>query len=76
MDASGDLTKDTHEMAIDRMVQAGVIPISTNALMAELQKTWNRKDAAAWGELYGAISPNYQAVVESFNSKPGNSNSK
>jgi hypothetical protein len=47
-------------------VQAGVVPISTNAVVSELQRTWNRPDAAAWAEIYGAVSPNYQAAIESY----------
>jgi hypothetical protein len=33
-------------------VQAGVVPIDTGAVGAELQKTWNRPDAEQWGEVY------------------------
>jgi hypothetical protein len=40
--------------------------MSTNAVFCELQRTWNRPDAAEFGALYGAYAPNYQAVAESF----------
>jgi hypothetical protein len=49
-----------------RMVQAGVVPITTNAVVSELQRTWNRPDAARFGELYGIVAPNYRAAIESF----------
>ena len=32
----------------------------------ELQRTWNRSDAAPVAELYTMVSPNYRAVMESF----------
>jgi len=35
-----------------RVAQAGVVPIDTGAVGAELQKTWNRPDAEQWGEVY------------------------
>jgi len=41
-------------------------PVSTNAAVGELQRTWNRPDAAEFGALYGAFSPNYQTAMESF----------
>jgi hypothetical protein len=40
--------------------------MSTNAVFCELQRTWNRPDAAAFGALYGEYAPNYKAVVESY----------
>jgi len=49
-----------------RLAQAVVVPVSTNMVFCELQRTWNRPDAAAFGALYGAYAPNYQAVMESF----------
>lgn len=66
IDASGDPSEMASRTTVARLAQAGVIPISTNAVLSELQRTWNRPDAAAFGALYGAVAPNYQAVVESF----------
>jgi len=43
-----------------------VVPVSTNAVFCELQRTWTRPDAAEFGALYGAYAPNYHAVMESF----------
>lgn len=54
------------QTTIARMTQAGVIPISTNAVVGEFQRTWNRPDAAEFAALYAAFIPNYQAVIESY----------
>jgi nicotinamidase-related amidase len=66
IDASGDVSPMASQVTLARLVQAGVIPISTNAVVSELQRTWNRPDAAAWAEIYGAVSPNYRAAIESY----------
>jgi len=65
-DASGDPSPMASQTTIARMSQAGIIPMSTNAVFCELQRTWNRPDAAQWGELYAAYAPNYGAVAESY----------
>lgn len=43
VDASGASSKEAHETAIKRMVQAGVIPITWLQVMCELQRDWARK---------------------------------
>ncbi len=65
-DASGDPSPMASQTTIARMSQAGIVPMSTNAVFCELQRTWNRPDAAQWGELYAAYAPNYGAVAESY----------
>jgi hypothetical protein len=35
-------------------------------VFCEVQRTWNRPDAEQYGELYALYSPNYRAVVESY----------
>jgi hypothetical protein len=50
-----------------RFVQAGVVPTSANAVLCELQRTWNRPDAAEIAQLYAMVAPNYTAVMESYN---------
>jgi hypothetical protein len=52
--------------ALARFVQGGVIPVTTNAVLSEVHRTWNRPEAAKIGELYAHVSPNYAAVVESY----------
>ena len=47
------------------MIQAGVVPMDTAAVVSELQKTWTRSDAPQWAEAYSALFPNYQLLVES-----------
>src|ERR1700704_2670978 len=50
-DASGGVTAEAHEMAVRRMVQAGVTPITWLAVASELQRDWAREDTAkALGE--------------------------
>jgi nicotinamidase-related amidase len=39
-DATGDDTKETHDTAIMRLVQAGVVPMTTLAMMAEWFRDW------------------------------------
>ncbi|HKR55988.1 MAG TPA: isochorismatase family protein [Gemmatimonadales bacterium] len=66
LDASGDESVLAAHATTDRMTAAGIVPLSTNALVCEVQRTWNRPDAAQYGALYGEMAPNYRAVVESF----------
>jgi len=66
MDASGDPSEMASRTTLARLAQAGVIPVSTNAVFCELQRTWNRPDAADFAALYAAYAPNYQAAMESF----------
>lgn len=68
MDASGDVSKLAADAAMTRMAAAGIAPVTTNTILSETHRTWNRPDAADWGALYGEVSPGYRAVTESFNS--------
>jgi nicotinamidase-related amidase len=43
-DASGGVTREAHEMAMDRMVRAGVVPITAMAVVGELQRDWAREE--------------------------------
>lgn len=45
LDAIGGVSKVAHESAVQRMVQAGVRPITTLALACELQRDWGRPGA-------------------------------
>lgn len=42
-DASGGVSKEAHDMAVRRMVQAGVVPITWLAVMGEWQRDWARE---------------------------------
>jgi nicotinamidase-related amidase len=66
MDASGDPSEMASRTTLARFTQAGVIPTSANAVICEVHRTWNRSDAAQLAELYCMVSPNYQAVMESY----------
>ncbi len=46
-DASGGVSLEAHDMAVRRMVQAGVVPITTSAVMGEWQRDWAREGTAA-----------------------------
>ncbi|AKQ55789.1 isochorismatase [Bordetella hinzii] len=54
------------EITLARVVQAGVVPMDTAAVASELQRTWNRADAAKWAEVYTKIFPAYQLLIESY----------
>ena len=66
IDASGDPSEMASRTTLARFAQAGIIPTSTNAVLSELQRTWNRPDAARWGALYNELVPNYRAASESY----------
>jgi hypothetical protein len=66
IDASGDVSEMASQVSLARLTQAGVIPITTNAVVGEFQRTWNRPDAAKFAELYATFAPHYRAAIESF----------
>ncbi|MDB6024093.1 MAG: putative amidohydrolase [Verrucomicrobiales bacterium] len=66
MDASGDMSEMASQTTLARMTQAGIIPVTVNVVVCELQRTWARPDAAAYGALYHDLVPNYRAVAESY----------
>lgn len=43
-DASGDISKEAHDQAVTRMVQAGARPITSVQYVLELQRDWSRKE--------------------------------
>jgi nicotinamidase-related amidase len=46
-DACGAVTIEAHDMAVRRMIQAGVVPINWLAVLGEWQRDWARADTAA-----------------------------
>lgn len=66
IDASGDPSEMASRTSIARFVQGGVVPTSTNAVLSEVHRTWNRPEAAELAKLYGLVAPNYLAVMESY----------
>jgi nicotinamidase-related amidase len=65
-DASGDPSVMASQTTLARLTQAGIIPVSTNTVLCEFQRTWNRPDAAQWGAIYNQLVPHYKAVSESY----------
>ena len=45
-DASGGVSAEAHDMAVRRLVQAGVVPITWLAVLAEWQRDWAREETA------------------------------
>ena len=43
-DASGGTSKDAHDFAMQRMVQAGVVPVTWQQVMLEWQRDWARRE--------------------------------
>ena len=60
-DASGDISAEAHERAVQRMIQAGARPITSMQYLLELQRDWARSEtydtttaaAAQFGGAYG-----------------------
>src|SRR3569832_1481318 len=44
MDASGYPSEMASRVTVASFAQAGIIPTSTNAVLCEIQRTWNRPD--------------------------------
>ena len=66
MDASGDPTEMASRTTLARFVQSGVVPTSTNAVICELHRTWRRPEAEKIADTYTVATPNYRAVMESY----------
>jgi nicotinamidase-related amidase len=77
IDASGDPSEMASRTTLARLAQAGVVPTSTNAVICELHRTWRRPEAAEIADIYTVATPNYRAVMESYqNAKDGGSVAK
>src|SRR5215471_18716758 len=66
IDASGDPTEFVSRTTLARFTQAGIVPTSTNVTICELHRTWRRPEAAEIAEIYTVATPNYRAVMESY----------
>jgi nicotinamidase-related amidase len=66
MDASGDPTEMVSRTTLARFTQAGIVPTSTNVVICELHRTWRRPEATEIAEIYTVATPNYRAVMESY----------
>ncbi|VVB68966.1 Isochorismatase family protein [uncultured archaeon] len=60
IDAAGDSTPSAHKYGVKRMLQAGVIPITLEALVSEWMHDWNNPKAA---ELVKEVYSKYGAMI-------------
>jgi nicotinamidase-related amidase len=63
-DASGGTSLESHDMAVHRMIQAGVTPITTVVFSSELQRDWAREETAA--ELAKVIYDHFGSIGTSL----------
>ncbi len=66
IDASGDPSEMVSRTTLARFTQVGVIPTTANAVLSEIHRTWNCPEAAELAKLYALVTPNYGAVIESY----------
>ncbi len=59
VDAAGGESKDSHDMAVLRMIQAGVVPVTWEQVVVEWMKTWKNPKA-------GQIEQNVFAAHNAF----------
>ena len=71
IDASGDPSELASRTTLARFIQAGIVQTSTNAVLSETHRTWNRPEAAELAKLYALAAPNYAAVIESYEKAKG-----
>lgn len=72
LDASGGVTAMAHEAAVQRMVQAGVVPTTWMQVALELQRDWAREEtAAAIGDLAIAHGGAYGVGVRYYRDLSG-----
>ena len=76
LDASGDPSDVTSGSTIARFVQAGIVPISTAALVCGFQQTWKRPNADEFNELHALFAPGYREVLENFRRTQANLDSE
>lgn len=43
-DASGDTTREAHDLAVERLTQVGAVPVTTLQTILEWQRDWARRD--------------------------------
>ena len=60
IDAAGDSTPDAHNYGVQRMLQAGVIPITLESLVSEWMHDWENPKA---GELVKEVYSGYGAMI-------------
>jgi hypothetical protein len=64
-DATAGETREAHDMAIQRMIQAGVIPTTVLSFATELQADWaNAKSAQAYFSMIAEASPGLNLGIQ------------
>ncbi|HTY06875.1 MAG TPA: isochorismatase family protein [Gemmatimonadales bacterium] len=64
-DATAGQTRDTHDICVRRMMQAGVVPVTWLSLATEFQMNWEKKDTAqAYFGLIAEASPGLTMSIE------------
>ncbi len=61
-DAVAGQSREEHEMAIQRMIQAGAIPNTTIAMMAEWFRDWKSPLAAKGREIFSSLVREHRAI--------------
>ncbi len=64
-DASGSVSLEAHEMAVRRMVEAGVVPLTWMTVTGELQRDWARIETGE--KMAGMMTPHGGMVGIAFN---------
>lgn len=67
VDASGNWSKMATDITIARITQAGIKPIDTFAVLAEIMSTWNRTDAMDFAAVMMDLIPPFRSLQESYN---------
>ncbi|MNJ67828.1 nicotinamidase/pyrazinamidase [compost metagenome] len=44
-DASGGTSQEAHDMAVQRMIQAGAIPVTWQQVLLEYQRDWSKRES-------------------------------
>ncbi|MDM1556202.1 MULTISPECIES: isochorismatase family protein [Chryseobacterium] len=65
-DASGDPSSYSSQITLARIAQAGGIPMTTAAVLSEIQHTWRKPNANDFGKILASTMPHYIALIESF----------
>ena len=64
-DATAGQTRETHDVCVQRMIQAGAIPVTWLSLATEFQMNWEKKDTAqAYFSLIGEASPGLTMSIQ------------
>jgi nicotinamidase-related amidase len=75
-DASGGISQEAHDMGIQRMIQAGGVPITSMVFVSEIQRDWAReKTGALVAEILlehgGASATNLAWELQLLKARPG-----